>query len=77
MRGPVEPGLDMESAECAGTELDARRGGRESSEEGAVPAGVCTPFEVDGGGSKPPERKDGQRERSSGSELPPVLDGDM
>ena len=34
-------------------------------------------FAVDGGGSKPPERKEGQRERSSGNDVPPLAEGDM
>lgn len=35
MRGPVDPGLDMERAEV-GTELDVRKGGRVSREEDAA-----------------------------------------
>lgn len=68
----------MESADCAGTELDVRSAERISSEEGAALEGVSwTPGAVDGGGSKPPERKDGQSERSSGREVPPEFDGAM
>lgn len=36
---------------------------------------VVTPL-LEGGGREPPERKDGQRERSSGREVPVDDDGD-
>ena len=31
---------------------------------------------VDGGGSVPPDRNDGQRDRSSGKDVPPLAVGD-
>lgn len=67
----------MDSADDAGTELDVLKGGRDSSEEGVALAGVAAPLAGAGGGRAPPERNDGQSERSSGREVPPVFAGDI
>jgi hypothetical protein len=76
MRGPVEAGRDIDNAEVAGTELELRNGGRASREKVAH-GGTITPVAGAGGGRAPPERNDGHSERSSGNEVPPLLDGDI
>lgn len=52
----------------AGTELDVGC-------EGNIEVDGCSMFAVEGGGSTPPERNDGQRDLSSGREVP-VESGD-
>jgi len=42
----------------------------------SVPFVMAIPSAVEGGGREPPDRKEGQRERSSGSEVPVEDEGE-
>lgn len=65
--------MERENVEGAGTELDT--GNAEELEAGR--RGVSSASTGSARGSEPPERKDGQRDRSSGREVPPDAEGAM
>ena len=49
----------------------------EAEEEGFDDSWALLFAEVEGGGRRPPERKEGQRDRSSGNDVPPLAEGEM
>ena len=81
--GPGESAPTLEErSEGAGTELDVGYvtwGSREAEEARGFKVGFASwmMFAGSGGGRRPPDKKEGHKARSSGSDVPPEVEGAM